>query len=424
MASVGGGGSFAERLAAAERLSDQRARADAYKAALDDALATAAAGGGPADLERFAAAVLADSVDAVTSRAMCGALVQGITTAGLPADAHKVAAEATLALLAPRAVSFLAETNSLRQQLSSLLEAEEEWSRAAAVLSGIDLDSGTTDANRERREADKLRTEVHIARLYLEDDDPAQAEAHVRRAAALVAGSADELLQLQYSTCHARVLDAQRRFLEASLAYYAVSKKVSVTDGDGNRLEQDEAEQQTALTQATTCAILAPAGPQRSRILATLYKDERCAKLPSYALLEKVHLERMLRPAEVESFTQTLRPHQMAVRGDGTRVHERAVVEHNLLAASTLYTNISFGELGSLLGTTAEAAESIAARMVIEDRMRASIDQVDGYIHFMPDVEELSLWDAQIQDVCAAVNDVLDEAVAKGLVGDDSVAMA
>lgn len=39
-------------------------------------------------------------------------------------------------------------------------------------------------------------------------------------------------------------------------------------------------------------------------------------------------------------------------------------------------------------------------------------------------VEELSLWDAQIQDVCAAVNDVLDEAVAKGLVGDDSVAMA
>lgn len=297
-----------------------------------------------------------------------------------------MAAEATLALLAPRAVSFLAETNSLRQQLSSLLEAEEEWSRAAAVLSGIDLDSGTTDANRERREADKLRTEVHIARLYLEDDDPAQAEAHVRRAAALVAGSADELLQLQYSTCHARVLDAQRRFLEASLAYYAVSKKVSVTDGDGNRLEQDEAEQQTALTQATTCAILAPAGPQRSRILATLYKDERCAKLPSYALLEKVHLERMLRPAEVESFTQTLRPHQMAVRGDGTRVHERAVVEHNLLAASTLYTNISFGELGSLLGTTAEAAESIAARMVIEDRMRASIDQVDGYIHFMPDV--------------------------------------
>ena len=101
-----------------------------------------------------------------------------------------MAAEATLALLAPRAVSFLAETNSLRQQLSSLLEAEEEWSRAAAVLSGIDLDSGTTDANRERREADKLRTEVHIARLYLEDDDPAQAEAHVRRAAALVAGSA------------------------------------------------------------------------------------------------------------------------------------------------------------------------------------------------------------------------------------------
>ena len=38
--------------------------------------------------------------------------------------------------------------------------------------------------------------------------------------------------------------------------------------------------------------------PQRSRVLANLYKDARAARLPSYAFLEKVYLERILRPEE------------------------------------------------------------------------------------------------------------------------------
>ncbi len=47
------------------------------------------------------------------------------------------------------------------------------------------------------------------------------------------------------------------------------------------------------------CTILASAGPQRSRVLANLYKDERCARLPVFAFLEKVYLERVLRKEEV-----------------------------------------------------------------------------------------------------------------------------
>jgi len=50
-----------------------------------------------------------------------------------------------------------------------------------------------------------------------------------------------------------------------------------------------------ALNNAITCTILAAAGPQRSRMLATLYKDERSAKLPVWPFLEKVYLERILR---------------------------------------------------------------------------------------------------------------------------------
>lgn len=56
-----------------------------------------------------------------------------------------------------------------------------------------------------------------------------------------------------------------------------------------------------ALTAAVTCCILAAAGPQRSRVLANLYKDERSARLPVFGFLEKVYLERILRPEEVRA---------------------------------------------------------------------------------------------------------------------------
>ena len=40
-----------------------------------------------------------------------------------------------------------------------------------------------------------------------------------------------------------------------------------------------------ARLQAVTCAVLAPAGQQRARILATLFKDERCQSLPIFPIL-------------------------------------------------------------------------------------------------------------------------------------------
>lgn len=54
-----------------------------------------------------------------------------------------------------------------------------------------------------------------------------------------------------------------------------------------------------ALEAAVTCCILAAAGPQRSRVLANLYKDERTRSLPVFSFLEKVYLERILRREEV-----------------------------------------------------------------------------------------------------------------------------
>ena len=68
------------------------------------------------------------------------------------------------------------------------------------------------------------------------------------------------------------------------------------------------------LSAAITCAVLAPAGPKRSRILATLYKDDRAAQnLPTdYAILEKMHFLRLLTPKEVNEFAKSLKPHQLS----------------------------------------------------------------------------------------------------------------
>ena len=64
--------------------------------------------------------------------------------------------------------------------------------------------------------------------------------------------------------------------MKAALRYYELSQIVS------------EAERLEALQYAAICAILASAGPQRSRMLATLYKDERSSKLEIYPILEKM----------------------------------------------------------------------------------------------------------------------------------------
>ena len=40
-----------------------------------------------------------------------------------------------------------------------------------------------------------------------------------------------------------------------------------------------------------TCAVLAPAGPNRSRVLAALCRDERTAELPTFNILQKMFYE-------------------------------------------------------------------------------------------------------------------------------------
>lgn len=48
-------------------------------------------------------------------------------------------------------------------------------------------------------------------------------------------------------------------------------------------------------------------GPKRSRILATLYKDERATKLSLFTMLEKSFLDRIIRKEEAAAFEKELK---------------------------------------------------------------------------------------------------------------------
>ncbi|OBS79081.1 hypothetical protein A6R68_18540 [Neotoma lepida] len=286
----------------------------------------------------------------------------------LPDSTAKEIYHFTLEKIQPRVISFEEQVASIRQHLASIYEKEEDWRNAAQVLVGIPLETGQKQYNVDY----KLETYLKIARLYLEDDDPVQAEAYINRASLLQNESTNEQLQIHYKTI------------------------------------VHESERLEALKHALHCTILASAGQQRSRMLATLFKDERCQQLAAYGILEKMYLDRIIRGNQLQEFAAMLMPHQKATTADGSSILDRAVIEHNLLSASKLYNNITFEELGALLEIPAAKAEKIASQMITEGRMNGFIDQIDGIVHFETR-EALPTWDKQIQSLCFQVNNLLEK---------------
>merc|ERR1712088_634943 len=197
----------------------------------------------------------------------------------------------------------------------------------------------------------KLETYLKIARLYLEDEDPMQGEAYINRAAQLQTQTKNDDLQIIYKVCQGRVFDFKRKFIEAASRY------------DG---------------------------------------------LSCFNILEKMYLDRLIKRTELTEFETLLQAHQKAITADGSTILEHAVIEHNLLAASKLYNNITFEGLGLLLEIPQNKAERIASRMITEGRMQGHIDQIDSVVHF-ESRQVLDNWDKQIQSLCFQVNSVIDK---------------
>jgi len=323
-------------------------------------------------------------------------------------EALEGAALAALRLMGSQQAAFEEADGLLRHSLFDSYVAEGSFGEAARTLSGLNVD--------RKSEAEKAGLYVKVAETFLEEDESVEAEGFVNRASSLMhfVSTDDWALQLRYRVTLARTLDARRKFLEAAVSYYELSQA---------RHEEISTDDLVALlAKAVTCALLGPAGPQRTRILSTLSKDERvnAAMAPSqdYAshatVLSKMCAGQLVSPkTDVAAFEATLLPHHKALLPDGLTIPERATIQHNMVALSHVYDNVYFDEVGRLLDIQPAKAMQVAARMIADGRLDATIDQVDAALIFAPTGPPGGLntanFDRDVALICTDVNAVYDK---------------
>ena len=277
--------------------------------------------------------------------------------------------DAVLAATSARRTAYEDAIAAVREQSAAQHEACGELRAAAAEMEALYALATEAPDAQDRAPARLARCTdlcVRGARLLAAagDHDAAQRllQRGAERAAALPAADA---AAVAYRLQGARLADLRHDFARAAQRYGELAR-------DGAVPADTRAD---CLHACARCAVLAPAGPERARVLAALCRDERTRLLPCGAFLQMVHSERILRPADVAAFARTLDAHQRPSLA-------RAVVQHNMLSAANVYTSIRIAELGRLLGISADEGERVAADMICAGRVNATIDQVSGLVYF------------------------------------------
>lgn len=355
----------AEALASAEGSAGEKA--PLYEALLANIKRLSTPATAVDDLTAVADSFFQQGLGVVSTRAVLAAFIATLRTLQNPDLCIEVGRHA-LARLAAQPSSFADAAAALGDLVATAHEANDDFRDAAQALAEMPLDN----AQRKVGDADRARVWVRIVRNYLEVDDSLAAETYLNKLKNIMHTIQDPDLTLHFKLSQARIQDAKRDFLAAAGRYHEISFSPAIA----------EEERLHTLSMAIKCAILAPAGPMRSRTLGRLYKDDRAPQLAEFGILEKMFLDRLLAPDEVAQFAEALQPHQRATTSDGSTVLAKAVVEHNLLGASRLYDNIRFEALGTLLGLDADRAEQTTARMIEQGRLVGRMDQLDGIVWF------------------------------------------
>lgn len=301
--------------------------------------------------------------------------------------------------------------NTLRQKIFEYnINEEGNFLAAALVLAGMRMEDNK-DSVYYFTPAEKCDVYVRISECYLNEDQIAESDSAVTKAGMVVPlienPEAHQTLILRYKSTYARVLDNNRKFLQAASRYHDLSQ----SPGDLVRAE----DLLTMLGKAVTCAVLAPSGPQRQRVLKHLYKDPRLNELKSIpdfethaTILTKMFKSQILGKDELVKFESSLQPHQKAVMGDGLTIMERGVIEANMLAISRIYKSIYLNELASKLGVSDEKAEKIVGTMIIEGSLDGSIDQISNLVEFDSDCTPNRAWDKGVSSFCMELNRITE----------------
>ncbi|KAF7959853.1 hypothetical protein EAE96_001458 [Botrytis aclada] len=394
---------------AMQQIASSEEKQQGYTTLLSNAQFTSTPAELPGDLIAIFDAIFADALGIVATRSVIVSFVDALK-AIKNNEAKIQVGQHTLSTLSEQASSFEEQNAQIRELMATAYEDDEDNLAAAKILAGIVLESSQRKVTNE----EKVRCWIRITRNYLEVDDTTLAEQYLNKAKNVIYTVEDRDLNLHFQLSQARIHDARRNFLAAAQGYQDISFLPVIA----------EEERLHTLSMAIKCAVLAPAGPLRSRALGRLYKDERASSLDEFSILEKMFLDRLLSPEEVSKFAEGLATHQLAKTSDGTTVLQRAVVEHNLRAASRLYNNIRFEALGEILDLDGDKAEETTASMIEQGRLVGRIDQVERVIWFEGGEatgekgsgrsegivgRELRRWDANVQNLAEEVEKVTSE---------------
>ncbi|XP_025203330.1 COP9 signalosome complex subunit 4-like [Melanaphis sacchari] len=276
-----------------------------------------------------------------------------------------------------RISSFEELATSTYLYLSESYEKKRNFKQAVHMLVSIPLESGLKIFTLDY----KLKMYIKIINHYLEDNNLPQAALYLNRASILQNLTDNKYLQTCYKAYYARLLDVRHSFIQAAYIYVELSHATNLT----------EDERITSVRSALSCTIISSPGVKRSELLQKLFKDNRSQKWLSYSILKKMHLCHMIQPDEIEEIKKILLKHHLKIITEyKTPLFSEAIIEHNIISISKLYKNIRIQSLGDLLKIDRYKAEKVAGKMISEECMEGSIDQIDGFIYFrynMPQCE-------------------------------------
>ncbi|CEF99877.1 Winged helix-turn-helix DNA-binding domain [Ostreococcus tauri] len=385
------------RLSSAPTSSDLEGRVRAYEAIAREVVDGLTTTGDAGAFVAFVEHVSGDEVPLTISRAMIEILVEALPR--LPFETHRALARCVLEKTTPRVASFERQVWPVRDALATRLIENDRFEEAGDVLA--EIESGPVGA------LSKLEIALKTTDTYVKANRLDKAEKHVNKTPMLLAEcraeEQNDALMRWYHSCWGGILDRMGKYMDAAVRYNEIS-----------RLDKQTVEE--TLTRAAVCLFLAPKGPQKSRMLQTMYKDQSYANLAIFPFIEKVYFDRILRANEVEEMRALFSAHHLESRDGELSSLQRAVIEHNLVSMSGVYNNIGFDQLGELIGVSDVQAEKAAAKMISDDRLTGSIDQVDRIVYFGGDSEPLVEWDEKVVDISLKLNDIVDEMKKKGLV--------
>ncbi|CAO4375906.1 unnamed protein product [Caenorhabditis nigoni] len=339
----------------------------------------------------------------VVSRQFVSLITDRLDNPNLEPECIKLISEGILSIIKTRTISYEDQVCILRLMLASLYEKEGRIKDAAQALIAINSDTSPKfNGPQATKEGAKAALCIRITKLLLDCGEIDEAEQYVNRTSILMVEVApNPEIVIEHKALQARVCDAKRRFVESAQRYY----ELSVTE------QLPMSDRMTALGKAIVCVLLAKPGPQRSRLLTIIFKDERAPNCPSFEIIAKMYLTKVIHKDELEEFESQLQPHQK-VDEHGESILKGVIQEHNITAVSQLHTNIKFKTLGMLLGVDEESAEAMAGEMIASERLHGYIDQTNGVLHF-EDANPMRVWDNQILSTLEQVNKVSDMIVAR-----------